>query len=142
VLTFEMVVDALAVPFGPSDPEVFTVSWPELKKLACPTVAEPDGAEALTGVLEASAARVTDGVGPAMLGGLPKRLTLMEYPYALPFTAVTFRWLAVAGPAPTLVKTREAARAVPIDSRARWIRNVGAPIPSARRLASVASLYG
>lgn len=70
--TFEMLVDALAVPFGPREPEVLTLSSPELKKVAGSTFTSADGDEALCGLLEALAARPTIGAGPLAFVELKK----------------------------------------------------------------------
>ncbi len=117
VLTSAMLVEVVTDPVGPRLPEVLTVIWPELKKVAGPTTALPDGSVAVCGLLDASAASVTVGAGPRMFGGPPKRPTLAKQPKALPSTSVTTKWLADAGwppissVAPTEIRTpRLAAR--------------------------------
>ena len=67
-------------PVGPVDPWVVTVSGPEVKKVAGPTLPNPDGAVAVCGLFDPSAAKVTVGVGPVMMGGPPNRPTDRKKP--------------------------------------------------------------
>jgi len=89
-------------------PCVLTSNNPAEKRLAGPTMTDADGALPVTGVADPPDGNVTVGAGPWTFGGPSNRLTLTEYPRALPRTAVT---CAVAGCAPTAVrpdKTRTA----------------------------------
>jgi hypothetical protein len=71
-----LIVDVLwTAPFGPSVPSVWTAIEPELKIVATSAVAEPVGAFASWGLLDASGARFTIGVGPTSGCG-PKILRL------------------------------------------------------------------
>jgi hypothetical protein len=66
-LMFWMLVALVTEPLGPSEPDVVTMSEPELKTVAGPADALADAALAVCGLLEALDASVTVGVGP---GGL------------------------------------------------------------------------
>ena len=78
VFTFETEVVAPAAPLGPREPEVPTLIWPELNIRAGPAVALPVATVAFCGLFDASAARVTVGVGPVTYG--TKAVTLTKYP--------------------------------------------------------------
>jgi len=63
-------------PVGPVVPWVTTSSGPEEKKVAGPLAAYPVGADAVTGAAEPPGGSVTEGAGPCVATGPPKRLTL------------------------------------------------------------------
>jgi hypothetical protein len=77
-LMFWMVAVLVTDPPGPSVPWVLTSMAPLLQMMAGPNWTSPSAALAVCGLLEASGARVTIGVGPRTPGGPPNRLTLAK----------------------------------------------------------------
>ena len=78
--TLASVAVAVTAPEGPVVPCVVTLMAPELKNVAGPALAIPDGAVAVIGVTEPPGGRVTVGIGPVTAGGPPNSETEEKYP--------------------------------------------------------------
>ena len=77
-LTFAILVELVADPLGPVVPWVLTSIGPELKRVAGPVDALPDGAVAVIGPSEPPEGGVTIGVGFAGLHGMPNAVTVQR----------------------------------------------------------------
>jgi hypothetical protein len=64
LFTFVAVDELLTEPEGPRVPDVFTVIWSDVKRVATSATANPVEAMAVCGLFEAFGASVTTGVGP------------------------------------------------------------------------------
>jgi hypothetical protein len=80
VLIESILVEEVSEPVGPVEARASTVIGPELKNLAGPTTALPEGALALCGLLDPLETRVTVGEGPRVFTGPPNKLTFRRYP--------------------------------------------------------------
>ena len=90
-LTSWMSAELLTDPSTPSDPAVLTLIAPEEKMVAGPKTAAAPDADVVCGLLEASVASVTRGVGTTGTpGGTPPKIVRFgtAYPEALPATEV------------------------------------------------------